>query len=247
MQSTRILISAGVAAIALGAASVTFALSPNDYSLFGDAEYVSPGNASNRAVELSSDTTGSFSGIDYGLGTTSMTVADISSLSTDYKFDEGSCGGGSPRFQVEVASSSGNTGNIFVYIGPPPSYTGCPAGVWTTSGELIGTGPVDTSQLDGGTFYDPYATALVKYGDYEVTGISLVADAGWAFSPDGQVVEVDNTTVDTTLYTYEIPVPTAKDECKNGGWQNLADDEGDAFRNQGQCVSFIERNERARQ
>lgn len=28
-----------------------------------------------------------------------------------------------------------------------------------------------------------------------------------------------------------------KDQCKKGGWQNLTDDEGNTFRNQGQCVS----------
>ena len=30
-------------------------------------------------------------------------------------------------------------------------------------------------------------------------------------------------------------VPTAKDQCKNGGWRNY----GDRFKNQGSCVSFV--------
>jgi hypothetical protein len=33
------------------------------------------------------------------------------------------------------------------------------------------------------------------------------------------------------------PLPTSKDQCKNGGWRNFAD----AFKNQGQCVAFVER------
>jgi hypothetical protein len=33
------------------------------------------------------------------------------------------------------------------------------------------------------------------------------------------------------------PFPTSKDQCKNGGWRNY----GDTFRNQGQCVAFVER------
>jgi hypothetical protein len=33
--------------------------------------------------------------------------------------------------------------------------------------------------------------------------------------------------------------PTSKDQCKNGGWQNLPQ-----FKNQGQCVSFVERQSR---
>lgn len=33
--------------------------------------------------------------------------------------------------------------------------------------------------------------------------------------------------------------PTNKDQCKNGGYVNLVDDSGDAFKNQGQCVSYV--------
>jgi hypothetical protein len=33
------------------------------------------------------------------------------------------------------------------------------------------------------------------------------------------------------------PLPTAKDECKNGGWRNY----GTKFQNQGQCVAFVVR------
>jgi hypothetical protein len=34
--------------------------------------------------------------------------------------------------------------------------------------------------------------------------------------------------------------PASKDDCKRGGWRNLADDQGQSFRNQGQCVSFVQ-------
>ena len=34
-------------------------------------------------------------------------------------------------------------------------------------------------------------------------------------------------------------VPSEKDQCKNGGWQNLVDSEGNSFKNQGDCVSFV--------
>jgi hypothetical protein len=30
-----------------------------------------------------------------------------------------------------------------------------------------------------------------------------------------------------------------KAQCKNGGWRNLADGQGQSFRNQGQCVSYV--------
>lgn len=226
----------------LATAAIALALhSPEHYSFIGEASYVSPGNASNRAVHLISDAAPGFAGVNYGVES-GLTFADLAALSTDYRFEsDDSCGGGSPRFQVNVKSpDAADTGNIFVYIGPTPSYTGCPAGVWINTGDLLeGTNPLDTSQLDGGTFYDPYANALVKYGGYTVTGIQLVADGSWAFPDKEQALDVDNTLVDTTLFTYEVPVPTDKEQCKKGGWENLARPDGSPFKNQGDCVSFV--------
>jgi hypothetical protein len=33
------------------------------------------------------------------------------------------------------------------------------------------------------------------------------------------------------------PLPTSKEQCKNGGWRDF----GDMFKNQGQCVAFVQR------
>jgi hypothetical protein len=155
-------------------------------------------------------------------------------------FTEGSCGGGSPRFQVNVEDPvSGDTGNIFVYIGPPPAYTGCPQNVWLNTGDLLeGANPIDTSQLDGGTFYDPYATALAKYGGYTVTGVQLVADGGWAVG-GVQTVIVDNTNIDGAVYTYEKPVADSKDDCKDGGFKTHTRADGSEFKNQGDCIQYV--------
>jgi len=224
-------------------ASVAFALhSPGHYSFFGEASYVLPGNASNRAVHLISDASPAYAGVNYGVES-GMTFADVAALGTDYRFEsDDSCGGGSPRFQINVTSPDNtDTGNIFVYIGPTPSYTSCPSSVWLSTGDLLeGVNPVDTSQLDAGTFYDPYATALVKYGDYTVTGIQLVADASWAFTDGEQALDADNTLINATLFTYEVPVPVTKDECKDGGWMTMGRPDGTLFKNQGDCVSFVE-------
>ncbi len=65
----------------------------------------------------------------------------------------------------------------------------------------------------------------------------------------GLTTAVDSFTFGTTAacYTYDIElnevvepeVPTTQEACKNGGWQTLVDNNGNAFRNQGQCVSFV--------
>ncbi|MEX0895428.1 MAG: hypothetical protein WDZ94_00640 [Patescibacteria group bacterium] len=37
----------------------------------------------------------------------------------------------------------------------------------------------------------------------------------------------------------EAQTPTSKDDCKKGGWMNLVDEDGNQFKNQGQCVSSV--------
>jgi len=211
----------------------TTAMAASGYTLFGDATLTSghPG----AGVQLRSVGTGpntaTFGGIDFNTPTT-LTVGTLNELSTDYKFTSNSCGGGSPRFQINVGGA-----NIFVYIGPPPNYTGCPTGTWQSTGNLLSpTSLVDTSQL-GGSQYDTWANAQAKYGLLPVTGIQLVADGGWFFGVGAvQTVVVDNVVINGTTYTFG-PALT-KDSCKNGGWQDFTSSPG-PFKNQGDCVSFF--------
>jgi len=240
MNLKKIAASGAVAGL-LTLSSVFTAMAAPGYSLFDDATLVSPGNASSRAVKTVSDGTPGWGGVDFVVPA-GTTFADLQTLSTDYMFEaDDSCTGGSPRFSIAVQDpNSPDTGNIFVYLGPGPNYTGCAANVWLNSGDLLDNAyTVDTGQLDLGTFYDPYAAALAKYGDYVVTGVSLVTDGGWAMGDGEQTVFFDNTNVDGDLYTYEPNVPTSKDQCKNGGYMTLEDANGQPFKNQGQCVSYF--------
>lgn len=243
MNIKKLLKGAVVGAVMLGA-TVGPAFAATTYSLFGDATVVPLGNPGN-AAQLESNEPGGFAGVDFATDTVT-TLSDLQNLATDYNFTENSCGGGSPRFQVNLDNGAGDTGNIFVYIGPPPSYTGCVPNVWTSTGNLVTAASlVDTTQLDGGAFYDTYASALVKYGAYEVTGIQLVADGEWAFSGD-QVVLVDNVQINSDVVTFDEPVlvgpPTNKNECKNGGWMSF---NNPTFKNQGECVSYVQSNDHA--
>lgn len=62
---------------------------------------------------------------------------------------------------------------------------------------------------------------------------------------------VDDTTWGMTIgafhsfRTWVVPqavTPESKDACKRGGWQRLVDADGQPFRNQGQCVSWVASN-----
>jgi hypothetical protein len=47
----------------------------------------------------------------------------------------------------------------------------------------------------------------------------------------------------TDTWVFEDPptrrLPRTKDECKRGGWSDLARADGTAFKNQGACVSYV--------
>jgi hypothetical protein len=221
---------AAMTAVGLGlAVSAIPVVAANNYTLFGDATLVHPGNNSPTAVQLRSSTlvTPGYGGIDFSVPS-GMTFGQINALGTDYNFTEASCGLGAPRFSISIGSA-----NVFVYIGPPPNYTGCASNTWVSTGNLVAPASfVDTSQL-GGTFYDTFAAAEVKYGSDVVTGIQLVTDAGFAFSGGTQTVLIDNVMINDTTYTFE-----SKESCKDGGWQAFTTSPG-PFKNQGDCVSHF--------
>jgi hypothetical protein len=202
------------------------------YSLFGDATYVSPGHNSNRAVQLVSNaTTGVYSGIDFAVPA-NLTINELNTLSTDYEFTAASCALGSPRLGITLASNPNAA--IFVYIGPPPNYTGCPLNVWANTGNLLTSASLVDATQYGGTFYEPWASVQAQFSGQVVTDIFLVSDNGPA-PGDSQTVLIDNTDVNGTLYDYEF---TSKNDCKDGGWKNFTFPPG-PFKNQGQCVSYF--------
>lgn len=238
MNIKKILIGGAASSLMIGA-SVLPAFAA--YLLFGDASIVTGGNPGN-AAQIRSDAAvpPSFGGVRIDVPAGITTLADLTTLSTDFNVTDDDCGGGSPRFQVRIDYDndgvvSAGDANVFVYLGPSPNYIGCTPNTWVLSGNLV-TDPNsrwDTSQV-GGTFYDTYATAVTLTAGLDVLRISLVVDSSWMFADGEQTILVDNVTINSDLYTFEN-----KESCKKDGWMSLTDDEGNSFKNQGDCVSFF--------
>lgn len=160
-----------------------------------------------------------------------ITFSSFSSLSADYNVTNDDCGWGSPRFSIRM-DTDGDTvsnGNIFVYMGPVPSFTGCTQNTFVPTGELIGSTDTrfDLTQL-GGPFYGTYANALALLGSDTILRISLVTDGAGSQLDNEQEVWFDNVVLNGTTYTF-----TTKDSCKNGGWEAMG------YKNQGDCVSDV--------
>ena len=220
------------------------AIAATSYSLYGDASLVAGGDPG-KAAQLRSDADPGFGGVDFDVS--GLTFADLETLATDFNVTDDQCGGGSPRFQINVETATGDIENIFVYLGPSPTFTGCAAG-WQSSGNLIGNNDAcrwDTSQLAPGTQCTTYAAAVAAFGELEITGIQLVVDSGWnavASVGDGeQTVLVDNVRINADTITFDEGVvvePGDKEKCKDGGWRDFTSSPG-PFKNQGDCVSYF--------
>ncbi|MDP4000827.1 MAG: hypothetical protein Q8P83_01155 [bacterium] len=231
----KLLITAG---ITLGLVLAVSAYAATTSALFGGAYLNENGvvlvsNVSNNPGVTDDD----YSGVDFDVH---MLFDDLVYLATDYNVTDDDCGGGSPRFQLNVdTTGDGNSnGNVFVYIGPSPSYVDC-APDWQSTGNLvINPSPIfDTSQL-GGSFYNTHAQALALLTGHNIVGVQLVSDSGWhagAASGDGeQTVWVNNVIINEESFAFAPP--TRLSQCLREGWQNF---NGNAFRNQGNCMSYV--------
>jgi hypothetical protein len=139
-----------------------------------------PGGGNARGVvELSSISSPYYGFVDLHKPGHGDSLSSISNLSTQFAAIAGSqCGSGSPRFSitVQVSDHPTVTKNIFVYLGSAPNFDSCTPG-WQGSGNLASDSTSwDTSQLDGGAFYDTAAGARAKYGNDKVVDVSLVVD-----------------------------------------------------------------------
>jgi hypothetical protein len=176
------------------------------WSLFGTAAPVRSGQGPNPwAIRLTSQGTATYGGVAFQNPSGPLKFDDIYYFGTDFRVQSGNCGGGSPRFQLNIDKDGDGTvdGNVFVYIGMFPSFTLCdtiPPGNWQTTGNLVDATDLryDTSQI-GGTFYDSYSGTKARldtmFPNHKIPGIQLVVDAGWSQLSGNQIIDVDKVIV----------------------------------------------------
>lgn len=135
-----------------------------------------------------------------------LTLAQITQLSAEFNVTDDDCAAGSPRFAINYGTNM----NVFVYLGPAPTFTGCAQNTWTSSGNLVGTTDacrVDTSQIAAGTQCSTWAAALALIGSQAINSISLVVDSGYTQADKEQTVHIRNVTLNDK--TYLVPTPPA--------------------------------------
>jgi hypothetical protein len=143
-----------------------------------------------------------------------LTLAQITELSAEYNVTDDDCGGGSPRFELNYGVNK----NMWVYFGPSPSFTGCTANTWLSTGNVVGTadaGRVDTSQLTNGSQNTTWAQAVTLIGTQPINYIRVVVDGGWKLADGEQTVMLRNVKLNgTTFLAPTAPTPAKTNPAK---------------------------------
>jgi hypothetical protein len=107
-------------------------------------------------------------------------------------------------------------------------------GGWWSPANGTTTGP--EGPLGFSTYQANWADVQGALPDATVLGVGVNQGGGNA----GLVAQVDLLQVNDSVHDFEtvLPYPTAKEQCKKGGWADFTAPE---FRNQGQCVSWVAR------
>lgn len=168
------------------------------YTLYGTSGFIESEYQEDMAVQVTSDS-GSYGGIDFDVPV-GTTLEELTHLSTDFSVLSGTCGGGSPRFQINMIDSQTRTEQmLYAYIGEGSSFT-CSSSTWQKSGNLLGKDTFIDATQAGSLFYTPYEEVIRYFGTNEVTGIELVLDSGWMFGE--QSVVFDNIRVNDQTFTF---------------------------------------------
>jgi hypothetical protein len=130
---------------------------------------------------------------------------------TELNFDyKGYCGAGAPRFNVVT---SDNVTHFF----------GCASGTASPTGNGFTHVVFDPT--------NPTQAFPVIAPGTTVSSIDIVQDE------TGQV-NLDNISINNQVIGGPN-TPASKDACKNGGWMNLQRANGSSFKNQGDCIQYV--------
>jgi hypothetical protein len=105
-------------------------------------------------------------------------------------------------------------------------------GIWWSTRDINGIAAITYVPWSVIVAANPNATILGGFGVNQGSGSTglIAATDALSISANG----------DTWTYNFEpFRSPTSKDECKNGGWKDLKTADGSSFKNQGQCIKYV--------
>jgi hypothetical protein len=210
------------------------------------------GNPHNGALQLTTDTTSS-SKAQY-MHDTQTALSQVNELSYYTKQITSSFPQGDPSYQVATclngltgcASASAND-NFTTLVFEP---------YYNTDQGAVTPGTWQQWDVDNGVFWSsktvtcsggtitgtpggPASYTLAQINQICPNAIVVGFGINVGSGNPGYNVEADLVNFNGTTYNFEpFKSATNKDQCKDNGWMTLTDNNGNSFKNQGQCVSY---------
>jgi hypothetical protein len=201
-----------------------------------------PGSPNNGALQLTTDAT-TTSKAQY-LHEANTPLSGVNDLSYSSKQNSASFAGGDASYQLLVDLNGAATGGFTTFVYEPYENGVVTPGNWQSW-------DVDSGQFwSSRSFTDGTCAVVAGAGGapfYTLAGLKATCPNAVAVGFGVNIgsnnpsydVESDLVQFNDTTYNFEpLATPADKDACKKDGYKNLADQNGQPFKNQGQCVSW---------
>ena len=195
---------------------------PSELTIYGGDCTLNSSGTGATLDNTGGDPDGSYSGVYFASSSASgKLLADVSDLSFSYT---GTATAGSPRISLPIDTDNDGTWEFYAFIGA----------IYCNDG----AGHVDVMHDATCTiFYEGNTTGDANWAAF------VVAHPTWRVSSDVPFIVADDaglwTVSNVHLGATDIKTATAKDECKKGGWQDLTRADGSSFKNQGDCIQYV--------
>lgn len=216
----------------------------------GTVTYVAdaPAEGGNGSLRLTTDETNP-SKAQY-MHAADTSIGDVTELSYATKQVSGPAVADA-SYQVAIDTNGVTPGGFTTLVYEPYENGTVTPGVWQTwdvaAGQFWSSKTITCSNgtLTAGAGGAPFYTLQdVQEACPEAVVTGFGVNIG-TFNPN-YVVEADLVDFNGTTYNFETAnVPNDKDACKNDGYQSLTTESGAAFKNQGDCVSYVASGDKA--
>lgn len=213
----------------------------------GDVNYVSDPTSPypNGALQLTTDAT-TTAKAQY-LKEASGPLSDITELSYHTKQISGPIHA-APSYQLIIDLNGATTGGFATLVYEPYQNGVVTPGVWQSwdvdAGQFWSTRTFTegTCAVVNGAGGAPFYT-LQQLQTTCPNAVVLGFGVNIGSNNPGYDVYTDGVNFNGTIYDFELfKEAKSKDQCKDDGYKNVTDDNGQPFKNQGQCVSYTNEN-----
>ena len=186
-----------------------------------------PGGAVLNTIDGDSNPNNNYAGVYYA--ESSLSGQDLEDVSASFSYAAGpgtTATGGAPRLSIPIDEDGDGTTEFYAFVDTLGCNNGSP-----NVGTLSLSDPTCTVAYGGG-------------GSWVSWAAFAAANPTWTVSDDLPFVIVDQPGI-WTITNVELgqgedaDVATDKDECKNGGWADLTREDGSSFKNQGDCIQYV--------